>query len=83
MVFGQSAVELGIEQSEQLLREEQRRLKMLERARLLRELERSLFPIEIIPPEPRDEGASTDTCFTITRILLEGADNLFKSEKRH
>ncbi|MCZ6722300.1 MAG: ShlB/FhaC/HecB family hemolysin secretion/activation protein [Gammaproteobacteria bacterium] len=82
MVFGQSAVELGIEQSEQLLREEQRRLKMLERARLLRELERSLFPIEISPLAPKDEGASTDTCFTITRILLEGADNLFKSEKK-
>jgi len=81
-VLGQSAVELGVEQSEQLLREEQRRLKMLERARLLRELERSLFPIEIIPPVSSDKGVSTSICFTITSILLEGADNLFKSEKK-
>ena len=82
MVLGQSAAELGAEQSEQLLREEQRRLKMLERARLLRELERSLFPVEIIPPEPGGKSVSTSTCFTITSILLEGADNLFKSEKK-
>lgn len=81
-VLAQSPAELGAEQSEQLLREEQRRLKMLERSRLLRELERSLFPIEIVPPVSSDKGVSTSICFTITRILLEGADNLFKSEKK-
>ncbi|MCH7882539.1 MAG: ShlB/FhaC/HecB family hemolysin secretion/activation protein [Proteobacteria bacterium] len=81
-IFAQSAAELGAEQSDQLLRQEQRRLKMRERERLLRELERSLFPIDVVPPEPEDKDAATDTCFTITTIELEGADNLFKSEKR-
>ena len=80
-VKAQNAAELGAELSEQLLREQQRRLKMLERERLLLELERSLFPIEVIPPKPVDEGASTAICFTITKIELAGADNLFKSEK--
>ena len=78
----QSAEELGAEQSEQLLKQEQRRLKMLERGRLLRELERSLFPIEVESSEQKGKGASTDICFTITKIELEGADNLFESEEK-
>jgi len=81
-LLAQSAPELGAEQGEQLLREEQRRLKMLERERLLRELERSLFPIQVLPPQPKDKGPLSDICFNITKIELEGADNLFKSEKQ-
>ena len=80
-VLAQTAAELGAEQSEQILRQEQRRLKMLERERLLRELERSLFPVEVLPPRPKDRAVSTDTCFNITEIELRGADNLFQAEK--
>jgi len=82
MLLAQSAPELGAEQSDQLLRQEQRRLKLIERERLLRELERSLFPIEVVPPVVKDRGPSGATCFTITSIELEGADNLFNSEKQ-
>ncbi len=80
-VLAQTAAELGAAQSEQILRQEQRRLKMLERERLLRELERSLFPVEVLPPQPQDTAVSTDTCFNITEIVLRGADNLFQVEK--
>jgi len=81
-LLAQSASDLGAEQGEQLLREDQRRLKMLERERLLRELERSLLPIQVLPLQPKDKGPSTAICFNITKIELEGADNLFNSEKQ-
>ena len=80
-VQAQSVEDLGAEQSEQLLREQQRRLKMIERERLLRELERSLSPIEIKTPQIKGKQLSTGICFPITKIELEGADNLLKSEK--
>ncbi|MGB5396734.1 MAG: ShlB/FhaC/HecB family hemolysin secretion/activation protein, partial [Gammaproteobacteria bacterium] len=75
--------ELGFQQNEQLLREQQRELKMLERERLLRELERSLRVIEIPQPEPRQAITSApEVCFIINEIVLDGANNLLGHEKR-
>ncbi len=75
--------ELGFQQNEQLLREQQQQLKMQERERLLRELERSLFTIDVPKPEEQKRsGVAAETCFVINEIELQGADNLLKSEKQ-
>lgn len=70
------------QQSEQLLREQQRQLMMEERERNLEELERSLTPIEPPTPRPVPEKEAPQPCFDITRIELRGADNLFEFEKQ-
>lgn len=81
--YSQTPEELTRQQNQDVLRDEQRRLKLIERQRLLRELERSLFPIE---PEKSVEETpkvvSSDICFDIDTIKIEGADNLYEDEKQ-
>lgn len=74
--------QIADQQSEQVLREQQRQLKLEERKRNLDELERSLFIIE--PPMPTEKVSpelATGICFDIMSIELKGADNLFAYEK--
>ncbi|WP_428634948.1 ShlB/FhaC/HecB family hemolysin secretion/activation protein [Sedimenticola sp.] len=83
VLYAATPQELGFQQNEQLLREQQQQLKMQERERLLRELERSLIPIEVPKPEEkRKPGIAAETCFVINEIELQGADNLLQSEKQ-
>ncbi len=74
--------EIAGQQSEKILREQQQQLKLQERQRNLEELERSLFNIR--PPVPQQQPAAEaapSICFNISKIELQGADNLLQAEK--
>ncbi len=80
--FALTINEIADQQSEKVLREQQRQLKLDERKRNLDELERSLFIIELPgPAEKISPELATDVCFNITSIELKGADNLLAYEK--
>lgn len=80
--FGLTINQIANQRSEQVLREQQKQLKLQERKRNLEELERSLFIINTPTTEEARPGKpSQSTCFNITNIELQGAENIFNFEK--